>query len=248
MRTHTCVTLWCFAAALLLTAFAACQPTTHNIRGYYLPDDAAGKLYIYALIRPDTANPAATANPDQPLTMTWGYERTTQPKGWLSTRYDAAMNAEQVIREEDVANGMIATHYTLVRPDSSGAAHTVAAHIAQNVLFPFEVRDNGGIFVFSLSFPNPTDPAEAFTVTHNRHFSGFRAFTLFGTNYPDCVEMLTKSKVVADSKTQGGFDNEFITTDIYARGIGLIYTRRELEGGIVTEYGLKERRTNVAKN
>jgi hypothetical protein len=222
-----------FFAAFSLLFFAACAKKEQALRAYYYPLDGKTHLYEYVSVRNDSMPPyyieIATTNDNMLITK----------------RIDAVNgNVEQIVREEIVLNGTVCTDYKMMQYDSeANKTYSMSAKINPNAntFFAFDAKPNDGVLPFEISWTNPMDSLEQNKVTKNRLFTGFVKKEYNGKTY-DCAEMVVKTRIQSEYATEDGtIEPEYITTEHYAKDIGLIYTKTNF-GGKIVEYVLKNRK------
>jgi hypothetical protein len=211
-------------------SFSACTKEAEGLRAYYYPLEGKKQIYSYASLRNDSMPP-------------YYIEISKTADNILITkRIDATNgNIEQIVREEIVVNGMLCVDYKMMQYDNeANKIYTTSADINPNAntFFAFDTKPNDAILPFEISWTNPMDSLEKNTVTRNRLFTGFVKHTQNGKTY-DCAEMVVKTRIQSEHSEDGTIAPEYITTEYYAKNIGLIYTKTNFNGKIV-EYALQE--------
>lgn len=214
--------------------FFACQSGdgSKNIREYYFPlrQLQDGLVYEYEAVNGDSLAPNY-----------WYYRSFVQEDGifFTGTYYDAAdLTPLQFVREEMVSNGMRLVDLYLYEPDSTGKAERTDAEIIAGSVFPFEVRDSGGVFVYHVKWTSPGEPATSTALIKNRRYAGDTTFTFQGKRY-DCV--VFEVRELLEHEQEGFFEQEFSTVEWYARDLGLVYYRKEITTDLILEYRLADR-------
>lgn len=209
----------------------SCNSDTKNIRDYYFPLKALtdGMVYEYRAVSNDT------------LTPDYWYYRSfvTDTSVYLtSTYYDAAtLTPRQLMREEMVSNGMVVNDLFLYESDSTGKQQQIQAEIIAGNIFPFEVRDSGGIFLFKTTWRSPTQQAN-YTLVKNRHYAGDTTFVFQNKRY-DAVVFELKEWV--EQRQDGSLEQEYTSVEWYAKGLGLVYFRKDIAKDFILEYRLADR-------
>jgi hypothetical protein len=219
-----------FASSFVLCLFSACAQNEQGLRAYYYPLEGKTQIYSYASLRNDSMPP-------------YYIEISKMADNMLITkRIDATNgNVEQIVREEIVVNGMLCVEYKMMQYDSeTNKIYTTSATINPNAntFFAFDAKPNDSVLPFEISWTNPMDSLEKNTVTRNRLFTGFVKHVQNGKTY-DCAEMVVKTRIQSEHAEDGTIAPEYITTEYYAKSIGLIYTKTNFNGKIV-EYALQE--------
>ncbi|MEO6040032.1 MAG: hypothetical protein ABIQ93_16585 [Saprospiraceae bacterium] len=223
-----------FLFALLLSPllFLACQNNgQRDIRAYYFPaeDLHNGQVYQYAL----TQNGSMADE-------FWYFRSTLRDSGLFltATNYDRYYQINQITTEKLFASGAVSRDYFVYEPDTlSGTVKQVRATVESANVFPFQVTDSLGIFLFRLHYRPANDTATKIYVIRNRRFLGDGpAFELQGQKYP-CIRFGIR-EVVGNEK-EGASEVEGQGEEWYARGIGLVYSRKDFGN-----YHLESRLTN----
>lgn len=203
-----------------------------NIREYYFPLKQLqdGLVYEYRAVNNDSLAPNY-----------WYYRSFVQDSGiyFTGTYYDAAdLTPLQFTREEMVSNGMRLIDLYLYEPDSTGKSQRVEAEIIAGSVFPFEVRDSGGVFVYNIEWTSLGEPKTTTGLIKNRRYAGDTTF-VFDDKRHDAV--IFKVRELLEHDQEGVFEQEFATEEWYAEGLGLVYYRKEITDDLVLEYRLAER-------
>ena len=111
--------------------------------------------------------------------------------------------------------------------------------VLQKSVFPFQVKDSLGTFIFKIKFQEPSIDNQTVTLLRNRTFKGMTAYEWQG-EVLDCVEfdILERISIIYDGSEvqQNAYKKE-----LYAKDIGLIYYSKTTEDGFFREYILKDR-------
>lgn len=220
-----------FVFFVMVLNIIGCQSDTKNIRSYYFPlkELQEGLVYEYRSVNNDTLLPNY-----------WYYRSfpTDSAVYLTSTYYDPATLAPtQLMREEMVSNGMLVNDLYLFEMDSVGQYKQIQAEIIAGSIFPFEVRDSGGIFLYKTTWQSPTQQA-TYTLTKNRRYAGDTTFTYQNQTF-DAV--IFDVKELIEQEQEGTFEKQYSSVEWYARGLGLVYYRKTITPTLVLEYRLAER-------
>jgi len=142
----------------------------------------------------------------------------------------------QFSSEEIVENGTIQKDYVLFSYDSLGQQYQVPAEIEYGNTFPFEVTDSNSIFLQKLKWTFSENPLITTTLIRNRRYIGEAKYAYQGEIY-ECVEFQLKELI--DDFNNGHFEKEYGGTELYAKGLGLVYYKKVIDD-IVLEYGLDD--------
>lgn len=221
---------WLFI--LIVCCFlCSCHSDKKNIRDYYFPlqELTDGLVYEYHPVNSDTLAPEY-----------WYYRsvKTDSTTYLASTFYDpATLTPTQVMREATVSNGMVVDGLYLIETDSTGKQHQIEAKIIAGDIFPFEVRDSGGIFLFKTTWKSPLQQA-VYTLIKNRRYAGDTTFVFQNKRY-DAV--IFNVKELVEQRQEGVFEKQFSSVEWYAKGLGLVYYRKDITPTFVIEYRLADR-------
>ncbi len=209
----------------------SCNSDTKNIRDYYFPLQKLtdGLVYEYHSVNLDTLAPD------------YWYYRSVETDSALyltSTHYDpATLTPMQLLREEEVSNGMLVNSLYLFENDTTGKQQQIEAEIIAGSIFPFEVRDSGGIFLFKTTWQSPAQQA-TYTLVKNRRYIGDTTF-VFNTRSYDAV--VFEVKELMEQRQEGVFEQQYASVEWYAKDLGLVYFRKDISPTFVLEYRLADR-------
>jgi hypothetical protein len=224
------------ALVALLAFLAACNGDGYrNIREFYFPvlDLQQGMVYGYDL----TVNGQTTED-------YWYYRGFVRDSGlfFTSTNYDNLFHINQISREVIDESGAKARTYAVYEQDSADQKAIAAVTVLEGTdIFPFKVKDSLGIFLFSLNYRLPSQPAAKQYLIRNRYYLGDGPdFELEGKKYP-CIRIGTREAIGTEG--EGSSEIEGRGEEWYAKGIGLVYFTKIYgkNGELKREYRLKER-------
>jgi hypothetical protein len=214
--------LFCFFVSALI-GFACTGHSGRDVRAYYFPVESLdqGKVYAYESTQNGVTKPEY-----------WYYHSVKRDSGLFlqSTYYDEQGVTVQAVREKIVANGSLVRDYFLMQPDSAGTGATeVRARIESGSIFPFQVHDSTGVFLFSLNFHPPNDPKATVYVIRNRRFLGDAPdYEFKGKKYP-CIRFGIREAI--GNEKEGASEVEGVGEEWYAKGLGLVYYRKVFGAG-----------------
>ncbi len=218
---------------LLSLFFANCsQDQKRNIKEYYLPiaELSDGKVYEYHPLHNDSLPP-----------FYW-YFRTMVRKGetiLTSTYYDHQFTVQQLSNEVVVKNGVILNDLFLYGTDTlTGKQIQNPVRVEWDNAFPFEVTDSTGAFLYKIYWTDLENPQQKIRLIRNKHFMGEASYKYKGQTI-DCVRFLVKE--LLEIEEVGFQELKYTGTELYAKGIGLVYYNKKIDGQIVQEYELADR-------
>lgn len=224
---------WPLVCGLALLV-AACTPGNRDVRDYYFPalDLQGGKVYVYDLPSGDSSAPEY-----------WYCRGFVRDSGiFLScTNYDQTFEIRQITREKLVKSGALLRNYFLYEPDSTRSTLVqVPATVGSPNLFPFQVTDSLGVFLFSLSYSPPSTSGATIYLIRNRRFLGDGpAFTFDGRSYPTIRFGLREA---VGYEQEGAAEIAGGGEEWYAKGLGLVYRSMHYggESGFTKTFQLRE--------
>jgi hypothetical protein len=205
-----------------LFCLTSCGKT--NLQDYYFPLKSLKeqpKVYEYQLLTADTA-----------ITIYWYYQTIVQGDSinFVSTCYDGNFQIMQISREEQVVNGMKLKDLAFYGTDIEGKSVKMSAVVEGGAVFPFEVSDDKSVFVNVIRYNNPKDSTQVTTLTRNRRFVKKTTYTYKEKNL-DAAQLSMKEEQSERDLQRGGLTHVYDIEEIYARNIGLVYSKRTLEAG-----------------
>lgn len=240
---------------LLFLSFWRCQSDgNRDIRNYYFPiqDLENGLVYEYQAMNMDSLTPKY-----------WYYRSFFNDDGifMTGTYYEQDFTPLQFVREELVSNGVIQdtlylfeynfskpaidslpenqrNSFFVYHPDSSSQVARVNVEILSQTLFPFQVREEGGVFLYKVKWRPASQPDTEITLGKTRRYLGDTTFTFQNKTY-DCVRFeLTE---LFQQNQEGVLEQEYGGVEWYAKNLGLVYFRKDITKDFVIEYQLKDR-------
>lgn len=215
----------------LLFFATGCRETNgkRSIEAFYFPlgDLQDGLVYEYRSV----GNPA-----DPP--MYWYYKSVSEgEKTYLiGMGYDPDFSPDQFIRELRVDNGMKLVDFYTYEKDPDGNSQKVQATIEAGNVFPFTVTAQPGVLLTSLQWESPSDSARI-NLVRNRQYDGDTTIQFAGKSY-DAIRFHTIELVEHDE--EGRLPLEFSGEEIYARGLGLVYLKKDISREWQMRYQLEE--------
>ncbi len=219
-----------YFAFFLLLFFSACNfSDTQNIKDFYFPfeDLKNGRVYEYRPIN------------DQNQPVEYWYYRTVESDSatyFTGNYYDHNFVVRQFSNEEVISNGTLLHSYFLYQTDSLGLQTQVPAIIESGNVFPFEVKDSSGVFLMKLKWIFQEEPEISTTLIRNRRYMGKTKYT-FKNKACDAVSF--KLTELVDDFNNGHLEPpQYSGQEIYAKGLGLVYYKKEINDNLTLEYEL----------
>ncbi|MFT5167399.1 MAG: hypothetical protein ACI8P3_002636 [Saprospiraceae bacterium] len=207
--------------------------TKKNIKAYYYPVAALKEplVYEYRPVNNDT------------LGTEYYYFMTieTDTATYFTTNiYNQFFEVEQFSVEEVVSNGMLQKDYFLYITDTTGRKTRIPAEIEYGNTFPFEVKDSTGVFLQKMKWVFSEEPLYSTTLIRNRRYIGEKQYQYKGTDY-DAVMFSLRELV--DDFNDGHLETQTSGIEVYAKGIGLVYYKKNISKNLILEYELVDQYT-----
>lgn len=195
-----------------------------NLQDYYFPLKSLREqpqVYEYALSTADTTT-----------TIYWYYQTIVQGDSinFVGTCYDGDFQVLQISREEQVVNGMKLKDLAFYGTDAAGKSVKMSATVEGGAVFPFEVSDDKSVFVNVIRYADPKDSTHVTTLTRNRRFVKKTNYDFKGKSL-DAAQLSMKEEQSERDLQRGGLTHVYDIDEIYAKNLGLVYTKRTLEAG-----------------
>lgn len=197
-----------------------------DIREFYFPIDDLfeGKVYEYQSVGNEH---------DPPFYWYYRTLNTGENIYFTGMYYDYNFTPFQFIREEKVSNGMSLQDFYWYETDTlTNTQNKVDVNITSSNVFPFQVSNPPGVVVSSINWKLPTDTLTKMTFIRNRQFDKDTVGT-FQNREVEAIKMNVLELI--DNEREGHLEQEYPATEIYAKGIGLIY----FEKNIAPEWQMK---------
>ncbi len=196
-----------------------------DLRDYYFPLKQLkqeSKVYEYKISTPDTS-----------FTIYWYYQTIVQTDSvyLVGNCYDAGFHPLVLIREAQVANGMKLKELIYYGVNTEGYAVQTTATIEGGAVFPFHVTNDKSVFVNVVKYSDPKDSTIMTTLTRNRRFLQDTSYIFKGKKL-DAAEFEMKEEQSEQDKKRGGWTHIYTIQEIYAKNIGLVYTKRAIDRGV----------------
>jgi hypothetical protein len=211
-------------------AFFACKNDggVRNIEAYYFPLDKLeeGKVYEYQM----------TSGAEK-SSVYWYYKSMKEgdSRYLLGMAYDTGFSPDQFVREERVDNGMLLADFIAYEADTTtGKKVQAPARIDAANVFPFEVKQPAGVLLSSVTWQSPLD-SSVYLFVRNRQFDRDTSIVFQGKNYPAVVFNVRE---LVDHDLEGHWKQEYPATEIYAKGIGLVYAGKTFNDSLRLTYQL----------
>lgn len=217
--------------ALILTSCQAGDGTI-DIRNYYFPLKVLedGLVYEY---QPQGNTPSGPA---------FWYYRSIRQDGTVhltGTYYEQDLIPLQLSNELMTEAGMVLEDLYLYETDSlTGNQLQVPVQVVQDDVFPFQVRPNGGVFLYHVTWQAPQDTSATLSLIKNRRYLRDTSFVFEGQTYP---AQLFELKELISHEQEGVWEQEYPGREIYAKGLGLVYYEKRVNEALQLQFRLERR-------
>lgn len=220
---------------LVLLSLGSCgsNESRRDIRNFYFPlrGLTEGMVYKYEAVNNDS------------LTPEYWYYRSLLPGDSVflsATYYESDLLPRQQMTQKLTDNGIVLKDMYLYEPDSTrdDVQLQIPVQVVADDVFPFYVRDSGGVFIFHIHWEPSQDPGATMRIIKNRRFAGDTIIHFQDLTYP-AVRFEVRELFEYDQ--EGVFEQEYSGEEIYARGLGLVYYRKDISDGFTLEYRLSDR-------
>jgi hypothetical protein len=205
------------------------QKTTNDIQAlkkfYYPFDELSGDGLVYEYVDDEKGE----------VVDYWLFKTVKDEAGdpyLIGTGYDARFEQRYFSREWIVANGTILKDYIFMQTDSaSNKSMLRPAKIEESVIFPFSpTSDTSLAYRFRIKFSLMPDTAMVYDLVRDRKFDKFLDYEFEGKKIK-AVQFVAKEYIEARDSINGGHwtvNSEM--KEIYAEGIGLVYSEKKGQG------------------
>lgn len=219
-----------FILLIGLVGWSSCSKSD-DIRAYYFPmkDLTEGLVYEYRPVSDDSL----------PIVY-WYYRSFVYPDSVFltGTKYGSNLLPEQFTREEMVDNGMLTVGSYIYELDSLGSQYQVPVDILAGSSYPFEVNEEGGVFLHRLQWRSKVDPVVSFEVVKNRRFGGDTTIVWEGKKQ-DAIYLDVREAI--DQNAEGTLSLESEGQEVYVKNVGLVYFDKAFDNGFGVAYRLVDR-------
>lgn len=216
-----------------LILISSCQNNkSNNFEDFFYPlsEWEEGMVYEYQPVN----------NPDLPAEYWYFRKISIDSSNFLTGQYyDHNFTPRQIFNAEITENGTFTRDYILYEYDSLSHVTQKRAEIIANTGFPFGALDSLSISKLQLKWKNPTEeyPDGYLEMTRNRRFSSHAAYSFKNKSY-ECIDF--EMKELVDDFNDGHLEKEFSGIERFAKNLGLIYYRKEIDKNFVLEYELRD--------
>lgn len=227
----TCGILCQFVMCLLIFPYSCMRPDDRieDLSDYYLPYEALdgkGTEYLYRNLVDTTLGHEV-----------WRHIKTSE--GHItSINYDLRQQVAQKQYERVVKNGVLIDSLHLFFYDSLGRTISYPVRVLSPHRFPFQVRDTTQVWLTHFEWWQPGDSLHV-VLERRRGFSENTIWKFDGKTIP-AVRFRTVDKF--ETERDGWSTSVWTGEEVYAKGIGLVYYKRNISKDLYLEFELATRR------
>lgn len=197
-----------------------------DLSAYYLPHaalDDRGLVYSYRNLVDPSFGPEV-----------WQHSKTSE--GHItSINYDQSQQVVQKQYERVVSNGVLIDSLVLYASDTLGRTISYPVRVISPHRFPFQVADTAQVWLSKFEWWQPGDLLHV-VLQRRRQFEKDTVWSWQGKEVP-AVKFSTTD--ILETEEVGWTTSEWKGTEIYGRGVGLIYYRRDISESMRLEYELQ---------
>jgi hypothetical protein len=213
--------------------FQNCGNRNIDLKQYYFPLKQlkdAPKVYEYVFSTQDTS-----------FKIYWYYQTKVvgDSVNFIGTAYNGNFEVMLLFNEEQVNNGMRLKSLSYFGVNKDGKSIESKARIEGGSVYPFEAKDDKSVFINIITYADPKDSLHTTTLTRNRRFLKESSYDFKGKPYAS-VEFEMKEEQADKDPVKGGWSKVFKIDETYLRGVGLVYSKRDLGNGLFIESRLND--------
>ena len=231
IRYRTTWAILCHIVMCLIIFMVSCrvpEETDTDLSVYYLPVDALGaegQEYIYRNLTDTTL-----------AGEIWRHQKTSEGR-ITSINYDHNQQVVQKQYERVVQNGVVIDSLLLFFYDSLGRTISLPVRVHSPHRFPFNPKDSSQVWLTHLEWWQPGDSLHI-VLQRRRRFMGKTTWDYDGKSIP-AVRFRTEDTF--ETERDGWSNSMWTGEEVYAKGIGLVYYRRDISPQMRFEFELERR-------
>ena len=203
-----------------------------ELRPYYFPFKSLTEGLVYEYQPTDSIG-----------TPFYAYYRTLyeDDKTYLTVMfYDHTYTPTQFVSERLVNSGALLERQFLYFSDSTEKQVQIPVAVKSNNVFPFKLATDTppGVLLMEMSYRPPDQPDATLTLVRNRQYARDTTWTYRGEPYEAVVFTLRE---LIEHDREGTLEQEYGGTEIYAEGLGLVYSEKRISEGFQLRYVLADR-------
>lgn len=197
---------------------------------YYYPvhDLKDGKIYEYRPVNNDTL----------PVDY-WYYSSHTvgDEIHFTGNYYNDRFQVRQFFRETQGEHGMELQDFILYETNEEGRQYQVKVEVLNKYSFPADFADSTQTYQMGIKWDIPGEIGTTISLNRDRKYLAKGHFSLDDKRY-ESVLFTTMENIEHFIEDDGYLEPSFPGVEIYAKGIGLVYYKKQLSEDVVIEYEL----------
>ena len=197
----------------------------YQFKDFYYPIDdlSQAKVYVYTPVSDDSL-----------ASYFWSFFE--QGGYFIGTKYNAQLQIEQITTEDILSNGTALQQMRLCTYSGEpGICQPIDVNIEAPAVFPFEMQDSSSVFLYKVNWQDEAD----YSIVRNRHFIGYETWNWKGKDY-DCIRFGIREEISVGTQNDGFQTFRGFIEEVYAKNIGLIYTKKVVDNLLTFEYQLAD--------
>lgn len=201
-----------------------------DFMAYYYPvhDLQDGKIYEYRPVSNDT------------LPVDYWYYSTHKVEDELhftGNYYNERFEVQQFFREVEKESSMILTDFILYESDESGRQEQIAVEILDTNTFPIPYADSTKTYKMGIKWDIPGETGTSIALKRERKYIAMSEYPYKGERL-ECAIFKTLEHIEHFVVDDGYLEPSFPGVEIYAKGLGLVYYKKQLSKDVNIEYEL----------
>jgi len=189
-----------------------------------------GKVYEYRPVNTDT------------LPVDYWYYSSHEVEDELhftGNYYNNRFQVQQFFREIEKENAMLLQDFILYETDEEEKQAPISVEVLGNNTFPVHYADSTKTFEMGIKWDIPGETGTTIALKRQRNYIAKAPYTYKGERY-ESVIFKTLEHIEHFVEDDGYLEPSFPGVEIYAKGIGLVYYKKQLSENVSIEYKLHE--------
>ncbi len=217
---------------VVISLFFSCRVDyiARDFMAYYYPvhELQTGKIYEYRPVSNDT------------LPVDYWYYSSHKVEGELhftGNYYNDRFQVQQFFREVEKENSMVLTDFILYETDDMGKQSQIAVDILAQNTFPIPFADSLQTSQMGIKWNIPGEEGTSIALNRERNYLAKGEYAYKGERL-ECVIFKTLENIEHFVADDGYLEPSFPGVEIYAKGLGLVYYKKQLSENVNIEYEL----------
>ncbi len=197
---------------------------------FYYPvfDLQEGKVYEYRPVKNDTL----------PVDYWYYSSHMVDDKlHFTGNYYNDRFQVQQFFRESQEENSMQLNDFILYNADENGKQEQIDVEILGRNTFPTLFADSTKTFKMGVKWNIPDEVGTTISLNRERKYIGMSQYAYQGERYESAI-FKTQEHIEHFVEDDGYLEPSFPGIEIYAKGVGLVYYKKQLSSDVLIEYEL----------